>query len=242
MKRSSGTSNLAIGYIRVSTIQQSDHGVSLEAQDERLRAYCTVAGLSLVNVVCESAVSGSVPLSDRPAGAQLLAAVRRDVAHVVTLKLDRLFRDAEDALRQTRLWDKDGVSLHLIDFNGAAISSGSAMGRMMLTMLAGFAEFERNLIAERTSAALSHKKRHLQVFNHEPFGYRREGSSLMCVPEEKAVVCRVKLLRSEGLTLARIARGLNDEGVSTKRPGGKWYPSTVRNLLESTMHKPISAL
>ncbi|HTB12983.1 MAG TPA: recombinase family protein [Bryobacteraceae bacterium] len=236
MKRNSGSSTLAIGYIRVSTVQQSDHGVSLEAQEERLRAYCTVAGLSLVNVLCESAVSGSVPLSERPAGIQLLAAVKRDVTHVVTLKLDRLFRDAEDALRQTRLWDKDGVALHLIDFNGAAISSGSAMGRMMLTMLAGFAEFERNLIAERTSAALSHKKRHLQVFNHEPFGFRRQGVALVMIPEEQAIVSRVKQLRAAGVSLAGIAGQLNDAGVNTKRTGGKWHPSTIKNVLDSTMH------
>jgi DNA invertase Pin-like site-specific DNA recombinase len=235
-KRNEVAANSAVGYIRVSTIQQTVSGVSLEAQDERLRAYCQMTGLVLTDILREESVSASVPLFERAAGAELLAVLKRDACHVVTLKLDRLFRDAEDALRQTRAWDREGVSLHLVDFNGASINSSTAMGRMMLTMLAGFAEFERNLIAERTTAALEHKKTHLQVFNHEPFGYRRDGKALIPMADEQTVIARVKTLRRSGSTLADIAITLNTDGIPTKRAGGRWYPSTVRNLLESTMH------
>src|SRR6266576_5058844 len=72
------------------------------------------------------------------------------------MKLDRLFRDAEDALRQTKAWDRTGISLHLVDIGGQSMNTGSAMGRMFLTLMAGFAELERNLIAERTTAVLAH--------------------------------------------------------------------------------------
>src|ERR1700677_2248069 len=140
MKKPNEPTNQAVGYIRVSTLDQSRNGVSLEAQEERLRAYCTAAGLHLVALIREDGVSASIPLADRPQGAELLAAMKNGVAHVVTLKLDRLFRDAEDALRQTRAWDKAGVALHLVDMGGQSINTASAMGRMMLTMMAAFAE------------------------------------------------------------------------------------------------------
>ena len=99
------------------------------------------------------------------------------------MKLDRLFRDAEDCLRQTREWDKAGIVLHLLNLGGQAVSTSSAMGRMMLTMVSAFAELERNLIAERTTTALAHKKKQHQVYAPTPYGYQRDGDLL--VPDEQ---------------------------------------------------------
>ena len=237
MRKDRQPNNLAVAYARVSTSQQLAFGVSLEAQQERLTAYCKMAGLQLVNTFREEGVSASLALSERPAGSQLLAALSGGVCHAVTLKLDRLFRQAEEALRQTRLWDRESVSLHLVDFGGTSLNSASAVGRMMIGLLAGFAEFERDLIAERTTAALNHKKHHRQVFNHSPYGFRRVGDVLVPEEQEQTIVGQIQHLRAEGMTLASIADTLNQTGVSTKRVGGKWYPSTINNILGSSMHQ-----
>jgi len=196
-----------------------------------------MAGLELVNILREEGVSASVALSKRPIGSLLPAILKGGVCHVVALKLDRLFRDTEDALSQTRRWDKDGVSLHLVDFGGTAINTASSMGRMILTMMAGFAEFERNLIRDRTSAALCYKKQHRQVFNHTPLGFQREGGNLVVDSAEQAVVVKIKDLRSAGLSLKRIAANLNAAEIPTKRAGGRWHDSTVRNVLGSTLYE-----
>ena len=66
--------------------------------------------------------------------------------------------NAEDALRQTKAWDKAGIALHLVDMGGTGMNTASAMGRMFLTLMAGCAELERNLVAERTASVLAHKK------------------------------------------------------------------------------------
>ena len=179
----------AVAYIRVSTEEQTQHGVSLAAQEERLRAYCSLAHLELVELVSELGVSGTIPLNGRPAGALLLTRLLDEgVRHVVALKLDRLFRNTEDALKQTRLWDRQGVALHLVDMGGQSLNTASAVGRMMLTMTAGFAEFERNLISERTAAALRHKKGRRRVYNHTPYGFDRQGGELVENAEEGAIV------------------------------------------------------
>lgn len=221
-------------YLRVSTEEQAREGVSLEAQEARLRAYAEAHGLTVDVTFCDSGVSGSVPLGERPAGAELLAALAEGrVQHVLAFKLDRLFRDAVDCLKTCRGWDEAGVAMHLVDLGGQAVNTGSAVGRFFLGMLAGVAELERNLIAERTSAALRHKVARGERVGAPPYGYAAAGGCTKWVPvaHEQAVLRRIQELRSDGRTpLSRVADLLNSEGVPTKR-GGSWYPSTVKRVL-----------
>ena len=70
-------------------------------------------------MIREEGVSGAKPLGIRPGGIELLALVAtKKVGHIVALKLDRLFRDAADALHQSRAWDKAEIALHLVDMGG----------------------------------------------------------------------------------------------------------------------------
>src|SRR4051794_20741941 len=171
----------AIGYVRVSTEEQSKEGVSLEAQQERIKAYAAMRGLELTHIYCEEGVSGKIPLRQRPEGAKLVQALAKKRAqHILTLKLDRLFRSAADALDQTAQWDKGKIALHIIDMGGSAIDTASAMGKMFFTMMAGFAEMERNLISERTKTALAHKKSGSRVYSRiPPLGFDRHGDKLV---------------------------------------------------------------
>lgn len=227
----------AAAYLRVSTEEQVREGVSLAAQEERLRAYCTLQGLELVAIVRDEGVSGAKALSARPGGQELLRLITSGtVTHVVALKLDRLFRDAEDALHRTKAWDKANVSLHLVDIGGQAMNTGSAMGRMFLTLMAGFAELERNLIAERTTAALAYKKAHGQVYGAVPFGFQRTGDILISDQAEQATLCQVRAWHSGGWPLRKIAQELTRAQVPTKK-GGRWYASTVSYLLANNLYK-----
>jgi DNA invertase Pin-like site-specific DNA recombinase len=230
--------NRALCYVRVSTVEQSKFGFSLDAQEERLRAYCQMAGLEVVELIREEGVSASIPLGKRPAGARFLERLDSGVGHVVCLKLDRLFRDAEDALRQTKAWDRAGIALHLVDMGGQSLSTGSAMGRMFLTLMAGCAELERNLVAERTASVLAHKKQQGKVYNHVPFGFDRVGDRLVVAVEEMAMVKLIRERRDDGWSLAMIADAFNSDNVRGKN-GGKWYARTVKNVLENSVYQSI---
>ena len=201
----------AIGYVRAST---ADQAITLAMQVEKIRAYCTLRGLELAEIIQDTGVSGSVPLSQRPAGQRVAAALKRHkTAHVVALKLDRLFRDAADALAQTRTWDRSGIALHLCDMGGGTLDTSSPMGRMMLTMLAGFAEFERALIAERTGAAIRHKQSKGEyIGGGSPYGWRLLGQELVEAPAEQAVILEAKRLKDAGLSLRAIAAELGAVG------------------------------
>lgn len=229
----STATNRAVGYVRVSTEAQATEGVSLDAQADRVQAYCVSRGLELVDLIREEGVSGSVPLSQRQGGAELLAALEGGrAAHVVALKLDRLFRDAADALNQTKAWDASGAALHLVDMGGQSLSTASAMGRMFLTMTAAFAELERNLISERTRSALSHKREKGEAVSRAPRGMRIEAGRLAPDPQSDglAIASRAAALRSEGKSFAAIGALLYREGFRPER-GRKFHASTVRYLL-----------
>ena len=126
--------------------------MSLAAQHERLTAYCTAHGLELVGVEQDAGVSGKVAPAQRPGLARALEAVRRGDAHgVVVLRLDRLSRSTRDVLDlvdETRQgsWRLVSVSEHL--------DTGSAAGRLVVTVLAALSEMEREQVAERTRFAL----------------------------------------------------------------------------------------
>ena len=157
------------------------------------------------------------------------AAQQGDV--VVASKLDRLFRDAADALAQTRMWDKAGIALHLCDMGGGTIDTSSPMGRMMLTMLAGFAEFERALIAERTGAAIRHKQAKGEyIGGGAPYGWQLDAGELVEVPAEQAVVVEAKRLKDAGLSLRAIAAELAAAG-HLARTGKPFAAAQVQRMV-----------
>jgi len=120
------------------------------------------------------------------------------------------------------------------------MDTASPTGRMMLTMLAGFAEFERALISERTAQALTYKRDRREAYAPTPYGYRRKGDTLTPHRRELATVERIRAWAEDGASLAAIARRLNADEVPTKR-GGRWYASTVRYLVQNELYEPAAA-
>jgi len=227
----------AVLYTRVSTEEQVQGGVSLKDQEEKLLAYCKLQGLEPVHIIREEGISAGKPLATRPGGQELLQLVKRgEVGHVIALKLDRLFRDAADALVTTKAWDNAGIALHLVDMGGQALNTASAMGRFFLNTMAGFAELERNLISERTAAALNYKKAHKEVYSSTPFGFDREGDKLKPNKKEQAAIKLIKKCREAGWTLQKIADELTTKKIKTKN-GGKWYPRTIKYILENNLYQ-----
>jgi len=227
----------AIGYIRVSTQEQAESGLGLDSQERAVRLYCEMKGFDLVGLIRDEGVSAGKPLGDRDGGQGLLrSAALKGTSHVVAMKLDRLFRNAGDALQVVEDWDKRCVALHLVDQGGSAMDTSSAMGKFMLTVLAGVAEMERNLGRERTTAALAEKRaRGEKTGGTVPYGFDAVPShagviGLVENAGEQAVINRMHRLRQEGFPLAGIAKQFNEDAVPTKT-GARWHPETVRGIL-----------
>jgi len=92
---------------------------------------------------------------------------------------------------------------------------------------------ERELIAERTRAALAHKRAAGQPTSHPPLGFAPNGrrGHMVPLPDELATVGRILDAHEAGESLAGIAAALNAAAVPTKR-GGRWFASTVRAVAQ----------
>ena len=225
----------ALGYTRCSTQEQSDSGLGLDAQAERIRAYSALKGLDLVEIVTDAGVSGGKPLASRTGGSRLLKALRGHRAGaVVMLKLDRGFRNARDCLATVEQWEKSRVALHVVDLGGNAIDTTSAAGRFMLVVLAGAAEMERNLTRERTRSAMAVKRANGQRVGSIPYGYDLgdDGATLVPSESEQAVIRDIRAMRVDGMTLKRIANTLTEREVPTKTGRSKcWTHTAVARIL-----------
>lgn len=232
-RRRAATPTSVVGYCRVSTSKQADEGVSLDGQQERIAGYCASRGLDLADTIVDPGVSAAKRLAERTGGCRVLDMIqRREVGGVVAVKLDRLFRSAIDCLANVEHWDRHGVALHLIDLGGQSIDTSSAMGKMFITMAAGFAELERNLISERTASALKHlRAQNRKTGGALPYGYELadDGATLAPCPTEQKILRRIERLRDDGMAIRRVADQLNREAVVSR--GKKWHATTVARLL-----------
>ena len=221
-----------IGYARVSTAEQVSEGLSLDAQEARIRAWCEATGAVLVEVLREEAVSGTKLLAERPQGRRVAALLdsRRPVADaVVVVRMDRLGRDAAEQISLLKLFRSGKVGLVAI---AQQIDLATPHGRAMAQIGAVFNELERALIAERTTEGLAELRSQGKPWNHPPFGWRVVDGRLEPDPTEQDTLARARELRASGLGYLKIARALDAEGRPTKK-GGLWQAPSVRSVLLS---------
>ena len=217
-------------YIRVSTAGQAEHGYSLDAQRERLAAYCLAMGWTVdaEHVYVDAGVSGKS--TERAAYQAMLAAAQAgDITRIVAVKLDRLSRNVRDFLGLVDTLGAWGCGLALL---AEQFDSGTPQGRFALTMFASLAELERHTITDRMLSG----KRAKAVAGGWcggplPYGYQWQGElTIATEPEQAATVRRVYEMFVLGWGLTEIARILDADGVPTAQ-GGTWDGNTVRYLL-----------
>ena len=142
-QNTSGTKT-AIGYVRVSTQEQATEGVSLDAQRDKLRAYCKLNGLKLIDILADEGISGST--LDRPGLQAALRMVRKGRAStLIVVKLDRLSRSLRDVCSLVEDYFTDERN-HLLSVCGM-VNTHSAAGRMLMMNLANFSQFERETVS-----------------------------------------------------------------------------------------------
>lgn len=218
----------AVGYIRVSTEDQAHEGVSLANQKARIQAYAAFKGYELLDVLEDAGLSGKT-LKRPGAQAVLRLAQSRAIDAVIVLKLDRMFRSTIDALETTRSFDKWGTSFHSIQ---ETIDTESATGKFFFTLMAALAEMERDVISERTRAALKHKRRNGEKTGGDvPFGFQTANGALLEDRAEQKVIRLIARLKDRGHSLRAIGGELQRRGHRTKSGKTTWNPKTVAAIL-----------
>lgn len=214
------------GYCRVSTLAQADEGLSLDVQQRQIEGYAQMHGLEIARTFVERGISGSRPLDERPQGKALLALLKpRDA--VITPKLDRMFRSAQNALNVLGELKQRGVSLHMLDLGGDV--TGNGVSKLVFTILSAVAENERERTRERvTETKADQRKQGRYLGGKLPFGYRvGDDGALIEIPEQQQAIRRMKQLKARGWSLRTIASVVTKDGFPISYVG-------VRDILART--------
>jgi site-specific DNA recombinase len=205
-----------VGYTRVSTQEQAEHGISLEAQAAKIQAYTVVKEWPLPEIIRDAGQSAKS--LKRPGMTRLLGLVHASEVDVVMVaKLDRLSRRVRDVYDLVELFEKKGVALVSLQEN---LDATTATGRAMIGLLAVMNQLERELIAERTRDALQHLKSQGKRHCHTVY-------------DNAGVIAVMHRLRAAGQSYDAIARHLNATGVTTVH-GGQWQAMTVWGIVWRT--------
>ena len=223
---------VAIGYVRVSTEGQATEGVSLDAQQAKIQAWCLANDVELGNVFIDAGLSG-LRADNRPQLQAALDEVCRTGGVLIVYSLSRLARSTKDTIAISERLDR--ASADLVSLS-EKLDTTSAAGKMVFRMMAVLAEFERDQISERTSAAMAHKKASGERVGTVPYGFdlSADGVALTENPREQAELELICLLRQSGMSLPKIAALLARKGIRTKQGAESWTPKTVSRLIERT--------
>ncbi len=220
-----GGSMRVLGYVRVSTDEQSESGAGLAAQRSAILAEVERRDWNLVDVLEDAGYSGRD--FKRPAVMTAMAMLERSEADaLVVAKLDRLSRSMLDFATVMATARKQGWGLISLD---CAVDTTTPAGEAMASVMATFAQFERRLIGQRTSEALRELRSQGRAYGSLPYGFQRSGDYLIPDAAEQRVLARIRRMRSNGLSYDKIARSLNRSGVPAKR-SGPWYAMSVRSV------------
>lgn len=223
----------AIGYGRVSSYCQLK-GTSLSEQKRAIELYAQRDDVELVDLVIDGNVKGEIPLEHRPCGRAIVDAINAGKVDVVVVtKIDRAFRSTSDCLINAERWEKLGVFLVILDYGGMLIDTRTPAGKFFLVMMAGAAEFEKNMIKERTASGRAARKAEGKSIGGVPFGFTKTDDNILIPNEdEQNVISTVKAMKAEGISARQIANHLNNRGIMSKK-GKIWQATQVIRILEA---------
>lgn len=217
----SGTTTMATSYIayyRVSTDKQGKSGLGLEAQQQSVSNYVQMVGGTLIKAYTEIE---SGKRNQRPELAVALKACKKQKATLIIAKLDRLARNVHFI---------SGLMESNVDF---IATDNPHANRLMIHLLAAFAEHEREQISQRTKDALAAAKRRGVTLG-------RNGREILA-PENRRkadtfaanLKATIEAIKLEGhQTVRAIVAELNRRAIPTARPGARWQIANTHALLK----------
>ncbi|HLC65775.1 MAG TPA: recombinase family protein [Candidatus Nanoarchaeia archaeon] len=200
-------------YIRVSTEEQAKQGFSLAAQEDALRSYASALGYQVFNIYRDEGKSAK-DMKNRPALQSLLKdAQEKKINAVFVYKLDRFSRSLKDlilTIEKLKEWQVDFISLQ------DKIETASASGKLMFHIISAFAEFERDIISERTRFGMNERAKEGRVITKAPFGYKMVDGNLKPDDEKREVLRELfETFLNNNISLTKLAKNysLTTRGV-----------------------------
>ena len=219
-----------IGYIRVSTDGQAETGLGLEGQRAKIQAYCKTYDLDLIDIIIDDGWSAK-DLNRQGMQEAIERLEDESIDGIVIATLDRLTRSMRD-LHHLLGTIFQSNELHCVS---EKVDTSSAAGRLCLNLLMSVAEWEREVISERTKSALAAKKRLAggeSINGSAPYGQQWNEGELTTSREETETLDIMINMRREGHTYGFIARTLNTQGRLNRSNLG-WTTNNVFSILKA---------
>ena len=196
-----------IGYVRVSTSEQVDNGMSLEVQTEKIQAYCKAKDWDLLEIISDKGYSAK-DLHRKGIQSVIKKCKNKEINAVIVYKTDRLTR------RQRDLWRllDDIFEPHNVGYVSITepIDTTTAQGKAFLGMIGVFSQLERDMISDRTTEALKHRKDKGLWLGRIPVGFKVNDSGKLAVNINSIKqIQRAKRLRNQGKSYRTIAHKLS---------------------------------
>lgn len=223
-----------VGYGRVSTQDQATEGYGLADQRHRIEAAAAARGWHLIGFFEDGGRTGGD--LDRPGLVAGLASLANGEAQaLIVAKLDRLSRSLADFASLVEQSHAEGWAIVALDLG---VDTTTPSGQLLANVMAAFAQFERDLIRERTTSGRLTKARLGEgwVTGRPPYGYRLRSGTLEPHPDEAHVVQFIFRKSANGMMRAKVARILNEEGVPAPQ-GDEWTRHAVLRIVRRTTYR-----
>lgn len=224
-------------YLRVSTDMQARSGLGLGDQRRQVELMASLKGWPAPVFYTDEGKSGTKETKDRDGLKAMMHAVRAgEIDAVVINSIDRLSRKARLTAELLEEFQRFNVTLVSVK---ESFDTATPSGRLVFGFMAQLAEYERDLIAERTRAALAeHSRRDGEAGGRLPYGYLRDEDKRLRVSLEQArIVRRIFAYRygPDRMTLRQIAARLNKGGYHSPQ-GAHWHHSSVAAVLANAAY------
>jgi site-specific DNA recombinase len=220
-------------YTRVSHDNQVEEGSSLDNQDDRIKKFCELHDYNIVGSFSDPGVSGR-KFENRPEFMRMIKMVdKHEVDVVVVYSLSRFGRNVRDTLKWISYLEAKGVAFFTLDFQ---IDTNTSHGKLMLQMMAAFAEFESNQRGELISSVMKYLKKEKKVYcGPTPLGFDKVDGNLIVNESEMNIVSKIRLWHKEGIKLNTIARWCNESGYKTKKDK-KFFHTTIEKIINNNIY------
>jgi DNA invertase Pin-like site-specific DNA recombinase len=219
-----------IGYLRVSTDQQAESGLGLEAQRNAIADYAKKTGQEVCEIFSDEGLSGSLSLEKRPGMLGAISSLKKGDILVVA-KRDRIGRDPLVVAMIESAITRKGAKIISAAEEGTNNDDPSSI--LMRRMIDAFGEYERLIIKARTKAALKTKKDKGQRVGHIPFGYKLADDGIQLEEDEleQSILSQMRDLRDSGYSIRKIAKEMNTR-EAFNRGLSKWNHASVHRVMK----------
>jgi DNA invertase Pin-like site-specific DNA recombinase len=221
----------AVAYLRLSVDERISGSISFSVQSEHIEATAQRLGTTLVESVQDNAISGACPFKKRPGGKRVLALIQSGAIDAIfALRQERLFRDTREALDYADQWRQAGVAIYFAEDGGIPLDIVSPHGRLVYTVKAAAASYEREQTAMRVRENMASRRLQGKVYSASRYGFDNVDGFEVPNFQEQAVIVRIQALRASGSSLRQVAKLLQTEGIPPKR-SARWSPQAINDIL-----------